>query len=233
VKIAVLNNSGNVGKTTISRHLLSPRMNNCSILHVESLNDGGGDSAFRGAEFRKVLQEVAILDDAVVDIGSSNIEAVYEQLKILRGAHEEFDHYVVPTVPSPKQQRDTANTLNTLREINIPSSKIRLVFNMVEHGARVQDVFPDLVDSAQRAGIPIAVVYDNEIFELLGGETLASAIVDIPAAKRRLAQTDSITEKRTLATAIGISRLAEGVKEEMDTAFEGLFLKQACAREPA
>jgi hypothetical protein len=140
---------------------------------------------------------------------------------------------VVPTVPSPKQQRDTANTLNTLREINIPSSKIRLVFNMVEHGARVQDVFPDLVDSALRAGIPTAVIYDNEIFELLGGETLASAIVDIPAAKRRLAQTDSITEKRTLATAIGISRLAEGVKEEMDTAFEGLFLKQACAREPA
>ena len=36
MKIGVINFSGNVGKTTVSRHLLAPRMNNAKILAIES-----------------------------------------------------------------------------------------------------------------------------------------------------------------------------------------------------
>src|SRR3990167_8067080 len=134
MKVAVLNNSGNVGKTTVARHLLAPRMGNCPILFVETINEGGDASQFKGRGFRQVLIELALLDSAVVDIGSSNIESVFAQLHRLHDAHEDFDFYVVPTVSSQKQQRDTVNTLNALLEIGVETSRIKLVFNMVEPG---------------------------------------------------------------------------------------------------
>ena len=38
MKIAVINFSGNVGKTTIARHLLLPRIDGAELFSVESLN---------------------------------------------------------------------------------------------------------------------------------------------------------------------------------------------------
>ena len=38
MKLCVINFSGNVGKSTLARHLLAPRMDQCSIIAVESIN---------------------------------------------------------------------------------------------------------------------------------------------------------------------------------------------------
>ena len=38
MKVAVINFSGNVGKTTVAGHLLKPRMGDAPIFSVESLN---------------------------------------------------------------------------------------------------------------------------------------------------------------------------------------------------
>jgi len=44
MKLAVINFSGNVGKTTVARHLLMPRIEGAELIAVESLNadDGQG-----------------------------------------------------------------------------------------------------------------------------------------------------------------------------------------------
>ena len=39
MKIAVLNYTGTVGKTTVAAHLLAPRMNGAPIIAVESVNE--------------------------------------------------------------------------------------------------------------------------------------------------------------------------------------------------
>ena len=49
-----------------------------------------------------------------------------------RGSHEDFDYFVVPTVPALKQQQDTIATLAELARIGIPAAKLKLVFNQVE-----------------------------------------------------------------------------------------------------
>ena len=41
MKVVVINYSGNVGKSTVARHLLSPRMNKCQVFAVESINSDG------------------------------------------------------------------------------------------------------------------------------------------------------------------------------------------------
>jgi len=40
MKVAVMNFSGNVGKTTVAGHLLKPRMGDAQIFSIESINAG-------------------------------------------------------------------------------------------------------------------------------------------------------------------------------------------------
>jgi len=44
MKIAVINFSGNVGKTTVARHLLLPRIRGAELIAVESLNADEGQA---------------------------------------------------------------------------------------------------------------------------------------------------------------------------------------------
>lgn len=62
MKAVVINYSGNVGKTTVSRHLLSPRMNSAQVFTVESINsDGTEDQIVRGKHFAEMLETLANL----------------------------------------------------------------------------------------------------------------------------------------------------------------------------
>ena len=38
MKVAVINFSGNVGKSTIARHLLTPRIEGAELISIESIN---------------------------------------------------------------------------------------------------------------------------------------------------------------------------------------------------
>ncbi|MBZ8143267.1 StbB, partial [Rubrivivax gelatinosus] len=45
MKVAVISFSGNVGKTTIARHLLAPRIPGAQLIAVESINAEDGEAA--------------------------------------------------------------------------------------------------------------------------------------------------------------------------------------------
>ncbi|MCK7494813.1 MAG: hypothetical protein MZW92_29645 [Comamonadaceae bacterium] len=49
MKVAVISFSGNVGKTTIARHLLAPRIPGAQLIAVESINAEDGEAARRAA----------------------------------------------------------------------------------------------------------------------------------------------------------------------------------------
>ena len=58
MKLAVINFSGNVGKTTVARHLLAPRIPGCELVSVESINaDEGQPVTIRGRQFAPVLED--------------------------------------------------------------------------------------------------------------------------------------------------------------------------------
>ena len=74
-KIAVINFSGNVGKSTLARHLLSARMPNAGLVSVETINaDSASDNTIRGADFGKLQRDLQLEDGAIVDVGASNVE---------------------------------------------------------------------------------------------------------------------------------------------------------------
>jgi len=75
MKVAVINFYGNVGKTTIARHLLAPRIDGAELIAVESINaDEGQGHALRGKQFGELQEYLQTVDNVVVDIGASNVE---------------------------------------------------------------------------------------------------------------------------------------------------------------
>ena len=71
------------------------------------------------------------VDNAIVDVGASNVEDLLGLMQLYEGSHEDFDCYVVPTVPPLKQQQDTIATLIELSQLGISASRLKVVFNMV------------------------------------------------------------------------------------------------------
>lgn len=229
MKVAVLNYSGNVGKTTVAKHLLLPRMKECAWLPVESINEGGDATLnFKGREFKQVLTEVATRGSVVVDIGSSNIEQVFAQLRKLGEAHEDFDYFVVPTVPAEKQQADTLTIVKDMIAMDVDPSRIKIVFNQVPDDADVGRVFGHLMNTLRAAGLtvnPAAAIHESEIYSMLEkDQSIEDAIDDGRDFRAELARADGDpAQQRAIATERLASRMAKGVKKELDEVYEALF----------
>lgn len=142
MKVAVINFSRNVGKTTVARHLLAPRTAGAEIIAVESINsDDGQTQALRGRQFGELQEYLQTVDNVVVDIGASNVKDPLALMRKYRGSHEDFDYFVIPTVPALKQQQDTIATLAELDRLGVPVAKLKVVFNQVEDDARIAETF--------------------------------------------------------------------------------------------
>jgi len=234
MKIAVISFSGNVGKTTIARHLLAPRLPGARVIAIESINAGDGeDDVIRGRQFAELQEYLQVVDDVVVDIGASNVEDLLALMRRYRGSHEDFDIFIVPTVPAGKQQRDTMATLAELSRLGIPAGKVRVVFNMIEEGTDLERTFESLLAFLRLT--PVAQVSPdcrlgvNEIFGRVNGSgsDLAAVAADPTDYKAMIAATPDSAERLALAQRLATRRLAIGVVPELDACFAALRLEAA------
>lgn len=231
MKIAVINFSGNVGKTTVSRHLLLPRIHGAELVAVESLNaDEGQGQAMRGRQFGELQEYMQTIDSVVVDIGASNVEDLLGLMHRYRGSHEDFDCFVVPTVPALKQQQDTIATLVELARLGVLPSRLKLVFNMVEDGVAVAQAFDTLLAFLQERPVahanPACRLSANEIYERVKGTgvDLATLERDDTDYKGLIVKARDTVEKLALAQKLATRRLASGVVPELDACFAALGL---------
>lgn len=234
MKVAVLNFSGNVGKSTLAAHMLAPRMGAARIFSVESLNvDAGGEGVdverVRGKRFAELLDEVMLADTAIVDVGASNAEDFMRGMKTLDGSHDEFDAFVVPTVKSSKQVMDTLNTLSAIAALGVPRSKIRVLFNRVEEGEAVQKDFSEIFTFARATNEfvihPQATVYANEVFGRLksAGLSLAQICADTTPWRERMRSGATPSEVDHAMGMLQIKRMSGGAKANLDAAYDALF----------
>ena len=230
MKVAVINFSGNVGKSTTARHLLAPRIPGSEVIAVETINsDGTDDEAFKGTEFRKLMELLALASAAVVDVGASNVEDFIHQMKQFKGSHEDFDCFVVPSVPSTKQQRDTISTIDALSQLGIEPARIRLLFNQVDSGESTLELFAPLVNYHQthkRFTLrPDAAIHTNELFELIKEipQSISDLKDDQTDYREKIKTAESHDEKVRYSRLLSIRRLASGVNDELDEVFETLM----------
>lgn len=245
MKLAVINFSGNVGKTTVARHLLAPRIPGCQVVAVESINaDDGQSVTIRGRQFAQLQEFLQSVDNVVIDIGASNVEDLLKLMRRYRDSQQDFDGFIIPTVPARKQQQDTAATLTELARIGVPPERLRLVFNQVDDDSPIDRTFDTLLAYCASTGVveprQAACISFNEVYALVRGtgQSLAELAADTTDYKASIAKASVQADKLALAHRLAIQRLARGVIPELDACFESLDLHRLAhqsgqAAEPA
>lgn len=235
MKVAIINFSGNVGKTTVAKQLLAPRLKAAEFA-VETINAGASDDAgdterMKGKEFGALQEELMLLDSAIVDIGASNVEEFIKLMGQFSGSHEEFDYFVVPTVSEKKQQADTVNTIKTLAGLGVPAKKIRVVFNKVDvdDANDLQGQFGMLFgfhEAEKRFTLkPDAVLFSNEIFDRLRvlNKSVADVVADETDYRALLREAKDDEAKAQAVSMISVQRLAKSAHKNLDDVHKVLF----------
>lgn len=234
MKVAVINFSGNVGKTMIASHLLKMKQADAKVFSVESINTGADAEGIevekiRGKKFGELVDELMLLDDAIVDVGASNVEEFIKLMQQFAGSHEEFDYFVVPVVKEKKVQADTVNTIRALSALGIDRARIRVVFNKVEIDDSVEEEFAAIFGLAQLDDSFIvtrkATIYANEVFERIKavGKSLGDIVADRTDYRAQLRTATSDEDKERLVQMIALKRLAVTAEKNMADVHGVLF----------
>jgi len=235
MKVAVLNYCGTVGKTTIAAHLLAPRITGARIYAVETINETAADlgldiEKMKGEKFGKLFKDLMVADNAIIDVGASNVEDFIDQMVKFEESHVEFDYFVVPVTSGGKEQKETLKTIQALAGVGIPADKIRIVFNRVD--TEVMDEFAPVIGYAKQSKAFVAnqeaAIYENEVFNLLSAKktTIAAVLNDETDYRAALKSLDREADKKKITHYTdmhAIKSLAKGVNRQLDTVFGALF----------
>ena len=144
MKIAVLNYSGNVGKTSIVNEVLKPNLPDYEVITIDSVNVSGKEKiVFRGEDADKIFTELLVQENAILDIGSSNLEQYFDSSNENNELLEYIDTFIVPIVPAIKQQNDSIKTIKDLiNKFNIDPQKIFVVGNIIDKSEK--SIFEDI-----------------------------------------------------------------------------------------
>jgi hypothetical protein len=226
VKVAVINFSGNVGKSTVAKHLLLPRIPGAEFVAVETINaDEHDGDTIKGKQFGALSEQLMMLENVIVDVGSSNVEDFMRLMKQYQGSHEDFDVFVVPTVKEAKQMGDTISTIQALSALGVPAKKIRLIFNRVEVDDVVEEAFYPLFsfheDAKSFTMRSRAAIQFSELYQKLRPTnlTIPGILSDTTDFKAILAGAKTPDAKSEAASRISMRRLAASAQMNLDSVF--------------
>ncbi len=229
LNIAVVNNSGNVGKSTICDILLKPRLEGAQVIKVETINsDGTNDEKISADQFEDVLNKMDEHDCSIIDVGSSNIENFLLKMQEFKSSHEDIDCFAIPVTPSNKQQVDSVTTIQNLMTLGIEPERVKVVFNMANKKLSVTKEYAEFL-----SGIPsdislseYSVVFESTVFDLLA--KIDRPFLDVLNDKRDyrslIRQSESKEERSILSFERSAHRLVNGFNDELDQAFSALKL---------
>ncbi|PYD08078.1 plasmid stability protein StbB, partial [Pseudomonas syringae pv. pisi] len=233
----IINYTGTVGKTTIAANLLSPRMDGAPIYAIESINEtaenlGLDVEKLRGNKFRELFKRLMLEDQAIIDVGASNVEDFMANLESFEEAHDEIDYYVIPITSGTKEQKETVSMIGTLAAMGIPASKIRLVFNRVKRDVNTEfSIIISYHDRTQLFWInPQCSIFETELFDALSVKriSLNALMADDTDYKAMLKdKSASIQDRELWSDMYGLKLLAKGVNRKLDVVFTELFREEA------
>jgi len=234
MKVMILNNSGNVGKSFLARELFYFNMQNVcddvALIEIETHNSASSKFnidtiKISGRELNTLYKQLLINDCAVVDVGASNIIALFEELakNDVNNIIEEIDYFVVPVTNKSKIQDDTLKILLALIELGVPREKIKVVFNAVDDikqmNAFIQKA-SKIVDINENLVIP-EYQYLNEI-EKMGITTyqLANSEKDYKALAKEAYKQGDIEKGDKYADLSLMKGSAKKISEKLKEIFE-------------
>ncbi|EGH9360854.1 transcriptional regulator [Salmonella enterica] len=230
IKLAIVNNSGNVGKSTIASTLLKPRLEGSEIIKVETINsDGTTDTKLSAREFDEIIKRIDDVDCTIIDVGSSNIEQFLVQMAEYKGSHDLIDYFIVPVVKETKQQEDSIQTIQSLLDMGVSEERFKVIFNQADKDTPIEKQYSIfLSDKTCKAlvGLTPPVVYHNNIFNILTkmGLKYDDVYNDDRDFRTLIRAAASKEEREELSNRRTVKMLMDGFNTDLDTAFKNLSL---------
>lgn len=163
MRIAVLNYSGNVGKTTLARDLLKYRMRDHQIITVESVNSDGKETlVIRGDKGDDIYTEMLLDENIILDIGSSNLESFIHSTEKESEIIDNIDLFIIPITGEKKQQADSIKTMQDILIMGVQPEQIRIIFNQVNDNVDPKELFEQVILAARK--FKVAINTENLIF---------------------------------------------------------------------
>lgn len=168
-KIAMVNKSGSVGKTTLSAHLIAPRLDDVKFYALESSNLTASEfgikvKTFDSTQFKETVRDSFHYDNAVFDVGGSkNFTDFYGQMQDTDTGHLNFDYFVIPAIADEKAEKETLDTIISLLKLGVEPEKMRIVYNKVKPLTE----FTFVPGAAEKYNIKTATVKDSPVFTSL------------------------------------------------------------------
>jgi len=233
MRVATINVSGNVGKTTIAKNLLYPRMPGARIFEIETVNTGlqlktAEITTLRASSYGALADELILAESAIVDVGASNVEGFFKEMAELDGSHEDIDYFLIPCVRDEKIIKETAKTAIILGDLGVPSEKIKVVFNRVPKDVSVSETFAPIFKMAKDRRLSAsegAAIYENPIYEALNKLSISLAELNADATDYRgvLKDAKNEAEQKRILAMIANKRRAGSATANLDAVFVELF----------
>lgn len=189
MKIVVVSKTGSVGKTVLSAHFFKSMMPTAQLFSIEDMNQaadalGVDVMAMNGGQFGDLLNSIFIEDEAIIDVGMSNVRFFLDGMRKFEGSCNEFDYFVVPLTPDKRAQEEACETIITLLEIGVEPSRIRPIYNKVPTTFFDTETFGGFVRYVMKnTSVKVNslwAVEENPAFEMLSqrGLSLAAVVAD-------------------------------------------------------
>ena len=231
LKIAVLNNSGNVGKSMICDNLLLPRIPNAEMIKIETINnDGTNDIKLSAKAIGDIFNEMDNKDVCIIDIGSSNIETFINNLEQIEGSIEDINFFLIPTTPKQKQQHDTVATIEKLISLGVEEDDIKIIFNFFDPDFNLQKQYPVIFESLSLKGLKLDkqenqfLIEESQLFEYLGqtGLTFKEISNDDKDYKKLMRSSKNKEERDSLSIERMTKRFVTGFQKKLDITYSKL-----------
>lgn len=234
MKIMVCSYSGTVGKTTIVGNVLHPMLPTATIYAIETVNEtakslGLPIKQLSGKQYQEYYKQLLLEENAIIDVGASNIEELLNGLIRYEGSHLEIDFFIIPVLSGTKEQKEAIALAKLLRDLGIEADKIRLIFNRVQHD--VHEEFQALLSYLEKEQLcwynPEVAIYENELFDLLMAKNTSLCEIqnDLTNYRELLMQTplEEETKRRQYIARHLMQSLARGVTKNLRYVYEQLI----------
>lgn len=230
-KFLVCSYSGSVGKTVVSSRLLHPRVPGAKFIALETINQSAADlgmaevEQLQGKKVRELLEHLVLEDAAIVDVGASNIEQFFSEMTRFEGATDEFDMIVIPVCPDDKSWQEGLKTVESLLQIGVEPSRIRILPNKISEDPR--DEIPAVFEYAKKKKIPMnpdAFIFESDVYGFLAAKRMSfnDLLADGRDYRSEARAATDPDERSRLARLHTWTAKAKPVQQNLDVAFEAL-----------
>lgn len=229
--VLVINQSGNVGKTTIADNVFAPRLKDVRRIRFSVLEPTftlpEDISVIGSKSYLNIIMGMVAADNVIIDISDKCTEAFMSLVNRSTGILDEFDLIVVPTLADPKIMFDTIGTIEFLARHNVPKEKVKLVFNQADSDDGFDILENHYSEHQTFTWNPAAALPETAFLKHAIGSTNGPTINDLATDKtnfHELLKNESDKAKRTeLARKIIVAQKAKNIVKKFDSLYVELI----------